>query len=1081
GAPCSGCGHENLLGETFCTQCGTATDGHAAPPKMGYTPKHLADKILNQRSAMTGERKQVSVLFVDLRGSMDAAEQLDEERWHQILDSFFSLLGEHIHRFEGTINQYTGDGVMALFGAPIAHEDHAQRACHSALALTDALLIWAQQLRLSDGVNLSARLGLNSGEVIVGAIGDDLRMDYTAQGHTVGLAARMEHIAEPGTTYLTDHVAQLVDGYFDLEPLGEMDIKGVSDPIRAFKLLGLGPIRTRLERSQQRGMSSFVGRESEFNQLQQVIEQDSPGVFRVVGDAGMGKSRLCQEFVKHCVQQQVTVYQCNGFPYGDALPLKPVRDLLRAVYEISSGDTAQQARQKIVGSLALNNQDTPEIRGLLFDFLEIETTTNASNPNVENRLERLLLTFLHCGSCVQGRKVLILVDDLHWMDVGSKEFFSALADRIAGHQTMLLFNYRGYYDDKWLDPKHPAKLTLQPLVNEQIEDLCSDILGQDESVIELALAIAERASGNPFFAEELMRSLADGGQLEGTRGAYRYNGDAGDLGIPSSIQSLIAARIDRLDDSCKSVLQHAAVLGTVLEPDNLHALFDNDGIDDALAHLQSAKMLSVNSKGLLEFQHPLIQEVAYHGQLREQRDQIHVRVAEHYERQLQPGEPAGEKTVLLSHHWQRARDYEKAAEWMVKAASWAAERDAFEAIRRFTQAADLLDNVAESTATIRGRITARAGIIRQAGFVKVAQNIVDSAYQDAKVLAERVGDLAGLAELNLSYGQHKLRGANSDEGISYTNAALALAEESGDDSLIGRFRTPILVTYFSAGRLQEGLDLLTNHSKDWTTVPITSENFPSRSFYGLFVGYKGQLQEGVAEIKQAILVAQQYGDSPSWFHGNLSELYIMVGDPVAALSQAEMSLERAEASQSPYFKSLAVRAKARALTMSKRAGEALELLDGIKATVEPGELAAQFKAIHLVETANAQIGLGNLTQARLVTEEAISESTDRHSRISEIRARLTRCELETLDPDGQSTLQDIERVHELIEETGAAVYSPVLFHIQARTFASQNNHTKAVELTEKAILGYRQYGAFGHSDKLSEWLKNTLENNSTTA
>jgi tetratricopeptide (TPR) repeat protein len=456
-------------------------------------------------------------------------------------------------------------------------------------------------------------------------------------------------------------------------------------------------------------------------------------------------------------------------------------------------------------------------------------------------------------------------------------------------------------------------------------------------------------------------------------------------------------------------------------------------------------------------------------------------VAEHYERQLQPGEPAGEKTVLLSHHWQRARDYEKAAEWMVKAASWAAERDAFEAIRRFTQAADLLDNVAESTATIRGRITARAGIIRQAGFVKVAQNIVDSAYQDAKVLAERVGDLAGLAELNLSYGQHKLRGANSDEGISYTNAALALAEESGDDSLIGRFRTPILVTYFSAGRLQEGLDLLTNHSKDWTTVPITSENFPSRSFYGLFVGYKGQLQEGVAEIKQAILVAQQYGDSPSWFHGNLSELYIMVGDPVAALSQAEMSLERAEASQSPYFKSLAVRAKARALTMSKRAGEALELLDGIKATVEPGELAAQFKAIHLVETANAQIGLGNLTQARLVTEEAISESTDRHSRISEIRARLTRCELETLDPDGQSTLQDIERVHELIEETGAAVYSPVLFHIQARTFASQNNHTKAVELTEKAILGYRQYGAFGHSDKLSEWLKNTLENNSTTA
>jgi class 3 adenylate cyclase len=298
---CASCGATLRPSAKFCDACAAPTAPAPERDARAYTPQHLAEKILGSRSALEGERKQVTVLFADVKGSMDLAEQLDPEVFHHVMERFAALLAEGVHRFEGTVTQFTGDGIMALFGAPIAHEDHAQRACWAALHLRDALRRYADELRLDRGLSFAVRIGLNSGEVVVGKIGDDLRMDYTAQGHTVGLAQRMEQLAEPGTVMLTEHTQRLAAGYFALRDLGAARVKGVAEPLHVFELTGPGALPTRLDVSRARGFSRFVGRTAEMAALEAALERAIAGQGQVVGivaEAGIGKSRLCHEFLE---------------------------------------------------------------------------------------------------------------------------------------------------------------------------------------------------------------------------------------------------------------------------------------------------------------------------------------------------------------------------------------------------------------------------------------------------------------------------------------------------------------------------------------------------------------------------------------------------------------------------------------------------------------------------------------------------------------------------------------------------------------------------------------------------------------
>src|ERR1700687_319976 len=336
---CKACGTPHAPAEKFCGECGAELGGgptsapltansptaNSLSPR-SYTPKHLAEKILQSKSALEGERKQVTVLFADVKGSMELAEQLDPKAWHTILDRFFAILTDGVHRFEGTVNQYTGDGIMALFGAPIAHEDHAQRACYAALHARDQLKRWADELRLSRAIDFSVRMGLNSGEVVVGKIGDDLRMDYTAQGHTVGLAQRMEQVATAHTICLSENTAKGVAGYVTLRDLGPTKIKGATRPVRVLDIEGVSTLRTRLDVARARGLTRFVGRDAEMNVLATALARARAVNGRVIGvvaEAGTGKSRLCYEFAEHCRAAGMRVIEGRCAAHGRKGPLPP--------------------------------------------------------------------------------------------------------------------------------------------------------------------------------------------------------------------------------------------------------------------------------------------------------------------------------------------------------------------------------------------------------------------------------------------------------------------------------------------------------------------------------------------------------------------------------------------------------------------------------------------------------------------------------------------------------------------------------------------------------------------------------------
>src|SRR5262245_34814425 len=458
GHRCGACGAAVELSEKFCGGCGAAVTAALALVEKSpatYTPKHLAEKILGSRSALEGERKQVTVLFADVKGSMELAEQVDPEEWHTILDRFFQLLVAGVHRFEGTVNQFTGDGIMALFGAPIAHEDHAQRACWAALHLQESVRAYADELRRTRGLNFSVRMGLNSGDVVVGTIGDDLRMDYTAQGHTVGLAQRTEQLAEAGRTYLTEHTAALVGGYFRLRGLGAFMLKGVRHPIHIHELEGAGAWRTRLDVARARGFSRFVGRADEMAAVEAAMARvfDGQGrVIGVVGEPGVGKSRLCHEVTERVRAQGVRVHTAHCVAHGKMIPFLPVLELLRDFFGLTEQDGDEAARRKIAGTLLLLDQALTDALPLVFDFLGVADPADPSPRMEPEARQRRLFALARQVTQARSRREpsLLLWEDLHWIDAGSAPFVETLVDAVGGTRTLLLVTFRPQYHAGWM-------------------------------------------------------------------------------------------------------------------------------------------------------------------------------------------------------------------------------------------------------------------------------------------------------------------------------------------------------------------------------------------------------------------------------------------------------------------------------------------------------------------------------------------------------------------------------------------------------------------------------------------------------
>jgi class 3 adenylate cyclase/predicted ATPase len=878
-----------------------------------YTPRHLAEKILRSKSALEGERKQVTVLFADVKGSMELAEQVDSEEWHRVMDRFFQILAEGVHRYEGTINQYTGDGIMALFGAPIAHEDHAQRACYAALRLGEELRRYADELRLR-GLNFSVRMGLNSGDVVVGKIGDDLRMDYTAQGHTVGLAQRMEQLAEPGHAYLTQHTKRLVEGFFRLRDLGESKVAGASEPLRVYELEGVGPLRTRLEVAARRGLVRFVGRHGELEQLRRTREAAQAGhgqIVGVVGEAGVGKSRLVYEF-KAPLERGCRVLEAFSVSHGKAHAYLPLIDLLKSYFGIRLEDDERRRREKITGRVLTLDRTLEDALPYLFTLLGIAEEETASlaqmDPQIRRRrtleaVKRVLLRETLDQPCV------LIFEDLHWIDAETQTFLDLLSESVATARLLLLVDYRPEYRHGWGSKTYYTQLRLDPLGEEEARELLMALLGEETSAAREGLErlILEKTEGNPFFMEEVVQTLAEEGVLAGERGRYRLERAPCELHIPVTVQGILAARIDRLPAEEKDVLQTLAVIGKEFPLGLLRAVTEQ-GEEDlyrGLSHLQAGEFIYEQPAfpdPEYTFKHALTQEVAYGSLLGERRKLLHERTARAIEELYR--DALDEHYQELAHHYGRTENTTKAVEYLHLAGEQAVQRSAYaEAIRQLSRGVELVATLPESRERARQELLLQlalgeALVVTQGYTAPEAER----AFVRARDLSEQMGEANELYRSALGLFQVRLLGADFDGARELAEQLLHLARGTGDPAHLMAAHEPMGSTSYWRGEFSQARE---------------------------------HLEEVIARYEPQVYAIHEYfygaGDPGVWALNYLGWTLCHLGYPVQALRRSQDALALARELSHPFSEATALFGAGRTHMLRREWQAAVEVAEAVLA------------------------------------------------------------------------------------------------------------------------------------------------------
>ena len=676
--PCPACGFLNEGPEKFCGGCGAPRiDAHPAQAtKFGapvsYTPKHLAEKILSSQAVLEGERKTVTVMFADLKGSMELLADRDPEEAREFLDPVLERMMEAVHRYEGTVNQVMGDGIMALFGAPLAHEDHAVRACYAALRMQDGVARYAEDLRRRHGADVQIRVGLNSGEVVVRSIGSDLHMDYTAVGQTTHLAARMEQLARPGATLMTETTLRAVEGYVQVRSLGPTPIKGLTEAVPIYELIAAGAARTRLQASVARGLTRFVGRDAEVDQLRQALEQAAGGrgqIVAVVGEPGVGKSRLFYEFMHSHRTQGWLVLESSSVSYGKATPYLPLIDLLKGYFKISDRDDTRGIRAKVTGNvLTLDEALKDSVPPLLWlldaitedhDFLKLDPAQRR-----EHTLEAVRRVLLRES---RSQPLLLVFEDLHWIDAATQTLLDAIVESLPTVSVLLAVNYRPEYQHTWGNKSYYWQLRIDTLPPETAEVLLETLLGDNRGLQPLRRLLIERTEGNPLFLEESVRSLVETEVLVGERGGYRLGKDPIGIQVPATVQAILAARIDRLPPEDKQLLQTASVIGKDLPWALLVEAAERpeDDVRRGLARLQGAEFVyEAKLFPDLEytFKHALTHEVTYGSLLQDRRRAIHARIVGVIERVY--ADRLAEHVDRLAHHAFRGEVWDKALHYL---------------------------------------------------------------------------------------------------------------------------------------------------------------------------------------------------------------------------------------------------------------------------------------------------------------------------------------------------------------------------------------------------------------------------------
>jgi class 3 adenylate cyclase/tetratricopeptide (TPR) repeat protein len=886
-ALCPACGQSNPPVARFCMQCAkpltsTQSAASAQPASVAspqsYTPRHLAEKILASRSALEGERKQVTVLFADVAASTELIRDLDTEDAQTILDGAVHVMMDAVHRYEGTVSRTMGDGVMALFGAPLAHEDHAVRACYAALALQAGIQRFAEEVFARHALRLQARVGLNSGEVVVRLVSDDLHMDYTAMGQTVHLAARMEQLAAAGSSALTEATLSLVEGYVRVRSLGRPPVKGLAEPIEVFELLGAGMARTRLQAAVARGLTRFVGRQAELDALHGTLERAKAGhgqVAALVGEPGVGKSRLVWEMTHSHRVQGWTILESGSVSYGKATSYLPVIDLLKAYCRIEARDGARAIREKLTGKLlTLDEGLRPALTPLLF-LLDVPVEDPAWEGLDPPQRRRLTLDALKRLLLRESREqpFVLVFEDLHWIDGETQALLDGLVESLPTARILLLVNYRPEYTHSWGSKTYYTQLRIDPLAPESAEELLEALLGPDPSVGPLKPLLIERTEGNPFFLEECVRTLVETGALVGEHGAYCLVEEGTGIRVPATVQAVLAARIDRLPPDDKHLLQTAAVIGKDVPYGLLRAIAAEDAGEDALrsclALLQSAEFLyeaSLFPELEYTFKHALTHEVAYGSLLQERRRALHGRIVDAIE-SLYP-DRLDEHLERLAHHALRGERWEAAASYGHRAGAKASARLANrEAVAYLDQALAALEQLAPTRRHDELAIDVRLDLRVPLDWLG-EQALAASHLEAAEALATRLGDHGRLARVLGGLTACYTIGGDHDRAIGAAERALLEATAASNPA------AEVVASYHKAtahwhrGEYDQAVDWAARGLR-----PIGDEllferfgmsayaSVNLRYILGMGLTARGQFDEALAHLREAVRIAD-VGDHP---------------------------------------------------------------------------------------------------------------------------------------------------------------------------------------------------------------------------
>ena len=906
---CPNCGSHVSATAKFCAECAhplmpVAGEPRFASPK-DYTPPHLANRILAAKASLDGERKQVTVLFADITGSTKLIADRDPEDAQKLIDPVLECMIEAVHHYEGTVNRVMGDGIMALFGAPLAHEDHAVRACHAALRMQETVTRYSETLQRSHGLSVTIRVGLNSGEIVVCDIGNDLHTHYTVVGQSVHLAARMEQMANPGSVLATADTLRLAEGYVGVKPLGPVPVKGLANLVEVGEVTEAGPARNRLQASARRGLTRFVGRDGELEQLRRALLLAAAGhgqIAAIVGEAGVGKSRLLYEFTHSHHLLGWRVLESASVSYGKRTSYLPVIDLLKSYFAILERDDPQTVREKLSTQNCAQDGSLPALLSLLNVPADDAQWDKLDPPQRRRRtldaLKRLLLRESY------KQPLLVVFEDLHWIDSETQALLDVLIESLPATRLLLLVNYRPEYQHRWGNRTCYTRLRLDPLPSDTAEQLLGVLLGPDASLEPLKDTLIARTGGNPFFLEESVRSLAETGALLGERGAYRLAQPQPSIQVPATVQAVIAARIDRLSATDKTLLQTASVLGKDVPLGLLQGIAKvaEDELRAAIGRLQAGGFLY--EAGFLPdmeyaFAHALTHEVAYGSLLQDRRRALHVRIVETIERTY-PTRLA-EYVDRLSHHAFLGQDWAKAVTYLQQAGAKALARSVHrEAVRCFEEALMALTHLPVTRESLEQGIDLRFDL-RNALLPLVEWGKIKEYLREAEALAKKLNDRRRLGSVSgYMSGLHLNTGGRASDVRVFAEEAEAIGASLHDVPLqvAGRYYRIWLGNRSGDYRETERLcrTLIEALPGDLSRKRLGLVAYPgvvARAFLARALAELGVFDEGRNHGEEAVRLAEvlDHPFSLIWASLNLGRLEGLRGDFI----QAIMPLERAVA------------------------------------------------------------------------------------------------------------------------------------------------------------------------------------------